>query len=109
MLHVPPESNEFEGEIMPCSDFRHIPILRLRDQAFDISQRLVSRLTDLRFQKLLVNDKDEISLFKDDNDEHSLNGGHRQIIVRKVVLNDGEGDDERGKVVVKAGKGYGER
>ncbi|GJW34519.1 hypothetical protein Tco_0054551 [Tanacetum coccineum] len=22
MLHVPPENNEFEGEIIPCSDFR---------------------------------------------------------------------------------------
>ncbi|GJY35448.1 hypothetical protein Tco_0420826 [Tanacetum coccineum] len=29
MLHVPPENNEFEGEIIPCSDFRHIPTLRL--------------------------------------------------------------------------------
>ncbi|GJX91164.1 hypothetical protein Tco_0344490 [Tanacetum coccineum] len=36
--------NEFKGEIIPCSDFcpRHIPTLRLRDQAFDTSQRLVS-------------------------------------------------------------------
>ncbi|GJX51409.1 hypothetical protein Tco_0278254 [Tanacetum coccineum] len=55
MLHVPPENIEFEGEIIPCSDFRlgtsqpH----RLSDQAFDTSQRLVSGLTDLRFQKLL--------------------------------------------------------
>ncbi|GJT73114.1 hypothetical protein Tco_1032400 [Tanacetum coccineum] len=30
------------------------------------------------------------------------------IIVEKVVLNNGEGGDERGKVVVKAGKGNGE-
>ncbi|GKC47854.1 hypothetical protein Tco_1065576, partial [Tanacetum coccineum] len=30
------------------------------------------------------------------------------IIVEKVVLNNGEGGDERGKVVVKAGKGHGE-
>nr|GFB74481.1 hypothetical protein [Tanacetum cinerariifolium] len=22
MLHVPPKNNEFEGEIIPCSDFR---------------------------------------------------------------------------------------
>ncbi|GKF81526.1 hypothetical protein Tco_0240128, partial [Tanacetum coccineum] len=49
MLHVPPENNEFEGEIIPCSDFRlgtsqpH----RLSDWAFDTSQRLVSGLTDL--------------------------------------------------------------
>ncbi|GJX08103.1 reverse transcriptase domain-containing protein [Tanacetum coccineum] len=42
-------------------------------------------------------------------DEHSLNCGHRQIIVRKVVLNDGEGGDERGKVVVKARDVYSER
>nr|GEU42598.1 hypothetical protein [Tanacetum cinerariifolium] len=28
---------------------------------------------------------------EDHNDEHSLNSGHRQIIVRKVVLNDGDG------------------
>ncbi|GJS37556.1 putative ribonuclease H-like domain-containing protein [Tanacetum coccineum] len=55
MLHVPPENIEFEGEIIPCSDFRlgtsqpH----RLSDRAFDTSRRLVSGLTDLRFQNLL--------------------------------------------------------
>ncbi|GJU91801.1 putative reverse transcriptase domain-containing protein [Tanacetum coccineum] len=38
MLHVPPKNNEFEGEIIPCSDFRKskfAPILALPDGSED--------------------------------------------------------------------------
>ncbi|GJZ99237.1 putative reverse transcriptase domain-containing protein [Tanacetum coccineum] len=44
MFHVPPEKIDFEGEIIPCSDFRlgtsqpH----RLSDRAFDTSRRLLT-------------------------------------------------------------------
>ncbi|GJX50746.1 hypothetical protein Tco_0277591 [Tanacetum coccineum] len=53
MFHVPPQNNEFEGEIIPCSDFFNLahPTLRLSDQAFDTPQRLVSGHTDLRKAK----------------------------------------------------------
>ncbi|GJZ16408.1 hypothetical protein Tco_0552085 [Tanacetum coccineum] len=53
MLHVPPENNKFEGEIIPCSDFRLAhPNLAASDHAFDTPRDSIGTTT--LFQKLLV-------------------------------------------------------
>ncbi|GJS16489.1 hypothetical protein Tco_0410961 [Tanacetum coccineum] len=54
MLHVPPENIEFEGEIIPCSDFRlgtSQPLLN--DQALTPSQETSIGSRYLRFSKTL--------------------------------------------------------
>ncbi|GJV59402.1 hypothetical protein Tco_0544749 [Tanacetum coccineum] len=67
MLHVPPENNEFEGEIIPCSDFRlgTSQPLRLSDRAFDTHRVLSEGIPDSVCDVPLCNNPTPLEAFKE--------------------------------------------